>query len=79
MVKQELKNFAIDWEFKQITSSPHLQQSNGRAEAAVKESKLLLSKALSSNADFYKSLYCYGEIHQTKLVQGNVNEWFVDG
>ena len=55
-VNSEFKNFTIEWEFDHQTSSPHHQQANGKAEAAVKIAKHLLKKALASNTDFYKAL-----------------------
>ena len=35
-VSNEFKEFAREWEFLHVLSSPHHKKSNGRAEAAVK-------------------------------------------
>ena len=51
----EFADFAKDWEFKHITSSPHYPQSNGMAESAVKAMKNIVKK---SN-DVYKALLAY--------------------
>ncbi|KAL1446555.1 hypothetical protein WDU94_005570 [Cyamophila willieti] len=48
--------FSEEWEFKHSTSSPHHQQGNGKAEAAVKIVKQLIRKAVHENVDFYKML-----------------------
>ncbi|XP_017491993.1 PREDICTED: uncharacterized protein K02A2.6-like [Rhagoletis zephyria] len=50
------RKFAHKWEFNHQTSSPHHQQANGKAEAAVKIAKHLLKKTLATNSDFYKAL-----------------------
>lgn len=44
-VSEAFKQFARDFSFRHITSSPYWSQSNGRAEAAVKSAKLLLAKS----------------------------------
>lgn len=41
---QQFKQFATDWEFTHITSSPHFPQSNGAAEIGVKIIKTIFEK-----------------------------------
>lgn len=52
----EFKRFAKEWEFEIIHSSPHHQQGNGKAEAAVKIAKTIIKKAIDSGRDFYMAL-----------------------
>jgi len=52
---KEFEEFALDWEFKHKTSSPHYPQSNGQAESAVKAMKSLVKKS----KDLYKGLLAY--------------------
>jgi hypothetical protein len=52
----EFATFARMWEFKHTTSSPRYPQSNGRAEAAVKTAKRLMSKAKEAGADPFLAL-----------------------
>ncbi|XP_055623224.1 uncharacterized protein K02A2.6-like [Toxorhynchites rutilus septentrionalis] len=52
-VNEEMKNMAIKWNFKHSTSSPHHQQSNGKAEAAVKIAKRLLQTADETGQDIW--------------------------
>lgn len=47
----EFKQFAEEWEFEHITSSPGHAQSNGMAESAVKTAKSLLKKAQKAKTD----------------------------
>ena len=55
-VSKEFKEFAREWEFDHILSSPHHKKSNGRAEAAVKVMKNMLKKSKKSKIDIYKAL-----------------------
>ena len=41
---REFKNFAKEYGFNHVTTSPYHHQSNGRAESAVKEAKKILKK-----------------------------------
>jgi hypothetical protein len=47
----EFATLARTWEFKHTTSSPRYPQSNGRAEAAVKTAKRLMSKVKEAGSD----------------------------
>lgn len=47
----EFQQFSRDWEFVQVSSSPHHHRSNGKVESAVKVAKSLLKKALKDNKD----------------------------
>lgn len=42
---RELRSFAEEWKFHRVTSSPHLPQSNGLVENAVKQAKTCLTNA----------------------------------
>ena len=49
-------HFTETWGFEHITSSPTYAQSNGKAENAVKQAKLLILKAQESKTDPYLAL-----------------------
>lgn len=53
--QRAFKNFANEYQFKHITSSPYYPQSNGAVEAAVKVAKNLLKK----NSDINLALLSY--------------------
>ena len=55
----EFANFAIDYEFQQVTSSPEYPQSNGKVENAIKIAKTLLRKTTDSNGDVYQALLAW--------------------
>ena len=55
----EFKQFAIDWEFKHVTSSPHHAASNSRAENGVKIVKGIIKKSIDSGSDLFKDLLAY--------------------
>jgi transposase InsO family protein len=49
----EFRNFAKDWEFEHMTSSPLYPKANGKAESAVKVCKMMMKKARDGKADFF--------------------------
>ena len=55
-LSSEFEKFAKSWNFIHWTSSPHHQQANGRAEAAVKICKHIMTKASEDKKDVYKAL-----------------------
>lgn len=55
----EFKNFAKQWEFSLITSSPRYPKSNGLAERAVGICKNMLRKCAETNTDIFKGLLEY--------------------
>ena len=48
---QQYKNFAKQWGFNHVTSSPYHSQSNGTAESAVKIAKSMLEKVTKDSMD----------------------------
>lgn len=52
----EFRKFSKEWEFNHVISSPHHQQANGKAEAAVKIAKNLILKSIEDQQDIYMSL-----------------------
>ncbi|XP_055623664.1 uncharacterized protein K02A2.6-like [Toxorhynchites rutilus septentrionalis] len=55
-VNKKMTKFASDWDFELVTSAPHHQQANGKAESAVKIAKYLMKKADESGSDFWYTL-----------------------
>jgi len=53
---QEFKQFAHDWCFNHVTSSPHHHKSNGKAESAVKIVKKIIKRAWRNNEDHWAAL-----------------------
>ncbi|XP_053383745.1 uncharacterized protein LOC128549966 [Mercenaria mercenaria] len=53
---EPFSNFARDWHFTHVTSSPHHQSSNGLSEIYVKLAKRILQKAKDANCDPYLPL-----------------------
>jgi hypothetical protein len=58
-VENGVANFAHDWNFKHVTSSPYYQQANGRAELAVKIVNNMIKKSNMSNECGWKALLMY--------------------
>ena len=56
---KEFAEFAKQWEFQHVTSSPYHPKSNGKAESAVKVFKGLFKKALTDNKDPWLGLLDY--------------------
>jgi len=55
----EFRQFAQQYDFKHITSSPHFVQSNGKAESAVKTCKRLMEKAIEDREDPHLALLAW--------------------
>ena len=55
----EFEQFAREFNFKHVTSSPYFPSSNGMAERAVQTAKTILKKCLLSGDDPYVSLLNY--------------------
>lgn len=52
----EFREFARDWEFEHVTTSPYHSQSNGKVESAVKIAKKVMKKAKRSGQDVWKAI-----------------------
>ncbi|KAJ8290613.1 hypothetical protein GJAV_G00015280 [Gymnothorax javanicus] len=52
----QFRQFAVEWGFEHITSSPRHPKANGKAEAAVKIAKNLCKKALRDGEDAWKAI-----------------------
>lgn len=52
----DLKTFAPEWDFEDITSSPYYARSNGKVEKAVNTAKRILKKAMFDHKDPYLAL-----------------------
>jgi len=52
----EFAQFASEWQFSHVTSSPNYPQSNGLAERAVRSAKHLLEKCRRDQTDFFLAL-----------------------
>ena len=64
---QEFAEFAKQFDFTHITSSPHFPQSNGLAEKSVQTVKSMFSKAKADHKDPY---LCLLELRNTLLAEG---------
>ena len=73
-ISNEFAQFANEWEFRHLSSSPHHQKANGKAESAVKIAKNLFKKALRDNKDPWLALLDFRNTPtqgmQTSPVQG---------
>ena len=56
---EKFSNFAKEWGFEHRPGSPGHQQTNGKAEAAVKEAKRLLRKAKDTKGDLYLAVLAH--------------------
>ena len=61
---REFKNFATEYGFSHVTTSPYHHQSNGRVESAVKEAKKILKKIAASKSDPYLALLAHRDTPQ---------------
>ncbi|CAB3988096.1 Retrovirus-related Pol poly from transposon, partial [Paramuricea clavata] len=52
----EFQDFAAQYEFEHVTTSPRYPQSNGKAESVVKTAKRIMMKALDAKADPYLAM-----------------------
>ena len=55
-VSRDFLQFARDWEFVHLTTSPHHSQANGKAESAVKQAKKILLKRKKYGSDAFLAL-----------------------
>lgn len=55
-VNEEMVKFSKSWDFKHSTSAPYHQQANGKAEAAVKIAKHLITKTTEDGQDLWLAL-----------------------
>ena len=61
------EDFAKQWEFDHVTTSPYHSQSNGKAEAAVKIAKRMLKKISQDNTDIHLAVLAW----RNKSTEGN--------
>ncbi|XP_062619903.1 uncharacterized protein K02A2.6-like [Saccostrea cucullata] len=50
------RNFANEWDFEHSTSSPYHNQSNGKAESAVKIAKGIIKKSMKEKEDLWRAI-----------------------
>lgn len=53
------RNFATEWQFHHITSSPRYAQSNGKVENAIKTAKRIMAKAQMGGADPWLAILAF--------------------
>ena len=53
------EDFAKQWEFDNVTTSPYHSKSNGKAEAAVKITKRMLIKISQENTDNHSAVLAW--------------------
>lgn len=56
---RQFRQFAHEWGFDHVTSSPNYPQANGKSERAVQTVKTLLIKSIRGNGDFELALLNY--------------------
>ena len=61
-LRSEFRNFAQQWRFQHIQSSPYHHQFNGEADRFVRTVKDILTKAHQSGQDLDMALLCYRTI-----------------
>lgn len=64
----KFQEFAKEWNFTHLTSSPEYPQSNGLAENAVKQAKSLLEKTRRDGSDIYQNLLNIRNIPRDKIL-----------
>ena len=76
---EKFSNFASEWDFEHRPGSPGHQQTNGKAEAAVKEAKRPLWKAKDTKSDLYLAVLAHRntptESMGTSPAQGSLGRW----
>ena len=55
-VSRDFLKFSKEWDFEDRTSSPHHNQSNGKAESAVKQAKKIMLKCGKTGSDAFLAL-----------------------
>ena len=66
-ISREFSEFATQWKFQHVTSSPYHPKSNGKAESVVKIMKSLIKKAQRDNKDPWLSLLDYCNTPTTEM------------
>ena len=70
------KQFARDWDFQHVTSSPKYPRSNSMAESGVKVAKGVFKKTYLANEDPYLALLAYRSTSITKDDQSRAEKLF---
>ena len=66
----EYKNFATEWDFSHVSSSPYFPQSNGQVERTIQTVKSTLKKAMHSDEDQNLALLALRSLLlQSRIVQ----------
>ena len=52
-MSRDFLKFAKEWDFEHLTSSPHHNKSNGKAESSVKEAKKIFRKCNVGGSDVF--------------------------
>ncbi|XP_038060249.1 uncharacterized protein K02A2.6-like [Patiria miniata] len=56
LASREFRQFAREWDFRHITTSPHHSRANGKAESAVKIAKGLIRRSKRDGGDMWQSI-----------------------